>query len=563
MRKASGCFNWISIAFLFLVIRFPAQSQSCTVAPAGLVSWWTGDTNENDIIGGNNPSMVNAVTLVPGEVKDGFTFGIDGYIEIPAATNLANQQFTWTAWVMPAGPGSTNDQYGSVIVVENSNSVIDVVALDWRDNPDDRFLFVFGDQTYEIIYSTDTFPSGSFYFVAGTYDGTTFRLYVNGISEGSYAETKTIPYNSDPWVIGQSFATTPNFRTWNGIIDELQAYNVALTQAQIQQIYNAGSAGVCKGLTFTPTSLKFPRSTVGTTSAPLTSTVTNAFPLPVAISDVVTRGDFAQTNTCPASPATLLSGATCSVSVTFSPTEAGTRTGWVGFVHNAPASPQYVGLEGASTDIGLSPAALKYTDQVVGTSSAPQTVTVTNVGSTAVNFTGSGIVIAGTDPADFTISNNTCGASLAGDSECTIGVEFTPTANGTLTSTLAFNDDSGASPQTVALGGAATDISLSTTLLDFGSHKVGTTSAAHSVTVTNIGTATVDFTGSGITIAGPDAGDFVISANTCGTSLAGSAQCKVSVEFKPAATGTRTADLLFNDNGGSSPQHAVLYGLGM
>lgn len=78
-----------------------AQPQSCTPAPPGLVSWWTGDTNENDIVGGNNPLAVQAVTLVPGEVENGFTFGKDGYIQIPDAANLANQTFTWLAWAMP------------------------------------------------------------------------------------------------------------------------------------------------------------------------------------------------------------------------------------------------------------------------------------------------------------------------------------------------------------------------------------------------------------------------------------------------------------------------------
>ena len=114
----------------------------------------------------------------------------------------------------------------------------------------------------------------------------------------------------------------------------------------------------------------------------------------------------------------------------------------------------------------------------------------------------------------------------------------------------------------VVLTGAATDVSPSTTLLNFHSHAVGTTSAAHSVTVTNVGTATVNFTGSGIVIAGADPADFAISANTCGASLAAGVECQVSVKFKPSTTGARTALLEFNDDGGASPQYVVLYGSG-
>jgi hypothetical protein len=83
MRIALARPNCIQVLLLLLLCCLPALPQSCVVAPSGLVSWWTGDSNENDIIGGNNPDAVNAVTLVPAEVKDGFTFGSDGYIEIP------------------------------------------------------------------------------------------------------------------------------------------------------------------------------------------------------------------------------------------------------------------------------------------------------------------------------------------------------------------------------------------------------------------------------------------------------------------------------------------------
>ena len=78
------------IAFYWFCL-FPAaraQPRCCAPAPPGLVSWWTGDTNENDIIGGNNPLVVQAVTVVPGEVGNGFTFGKDGYIQIPNAPIL-------------------------------------------------------------------------------------------------------------------------------------------------------------------------------------------------------------------------------------------------------------------------------------------------------------------------------------------------------------------------------------------------------------------------------------------------------------------------------------------
>src|SRR5580658_2210537 len=431
----------------------PTTAPPCVVAPAGLVSWWPGDANENDIIGGNNPFAVQAVTLVPAEVLDGFTFGTEGYIQIPAASNLANQTFTWAAWARPDGPGPNNDAYGSVVFQQDWDTS-DGVSL-WWSGLDDRFRFAFGNVSSELIASSDAFPTGAFYFLAATYDGSNFQLYVNGVPVGSYAETKTMTYSSNPWMIGSTQPSLINEgypRTWNGVIDEVQAYNAALSQSEIQAIYTSGSAGECKGLTYSPASLKFPRQAVGTTSAPRAVTATNAFPLAVTVDKVKTSGDFAQTNAC----STLAPGATCTVNVTFTPTAPGTQKGKLTIADSAPYSPQKVSLTGSGSDIELSVTRLNLGSRAVGSTSKAKPVTATNVGTALVTFTGSGIVLAGADPGDFVISANTCGPSLASDTNCTVSIEFKPTATGTRTATLEFNDDGGASPQTVALTGNGT-----------------------------------------------------------------------------------------------------------
>jgi hypothetical protein len=317
--------------------------------------------------------------------------------------------------------------------------------------------------------------------------------------------------------------------------------------------YTVGT-GTCKGLVFSPASLSFPRQPLGTTSAPKTVTATNAFPLSVTVGSITTSGDFAQTNNC----ATVAPGATCNANITFNPTHPGTRHGTLTFDSNAPASPQTVGLTGAATDISLSPTRLNFGTYPVGTASAPKTVTVTNVGSTVVTFTAIGI--KGTDPQDFVISNNNC-PSLAPGASCPVSVEFKPTAAGTRTATLEFSDNGGASPQTVSLTGKGTNISLAPARLNFGNHPVGSTSATRTITVTNAGAVTVNFTGSpGIT--GTDPQDFSLSSGTCGASLAAGASCTIGVRFAPTATGARIATLSVFDDDAGSPQTAVLFGTG-
>ena len=90
----------------------------------------------------------------------------------------------------------------------------------------------------------------------------------------------------------------------------------------------------------------------------------------------------------------------------------------------------------------------------------------------------------------------------------------------------------------------------------FASQKVGTTSGPQTITVENYGNATLTL--SKVSVTGP----FVISANTCGTSLGAGLTCTISVEFKPTQTGPASGDLVLTDNAGDSPQMLALSGTG-
>ena len=145
-------------------------------------------------------------------------------------------------------------------------------------------------------------------------------------------------------------------------------------------------------------------------------------------------------------------GGSCAVSVTFKPTAKGTRKGNLTFTDDAPTSPQIVALAGTGTAIRLTPSSLTLGTVAVGNSSLPQTITVTNVSGATVTFTSIGV--AGLNPADFRISSNTCGATLAGGASCNVGITFKPTATGTRKATLKLLDDGGGSPQTATLKAA-------------------------------------------------------------------------------------------------------------
>ncbi|HEV2380406.1 MAG TPA: FG-GAP-like repeat-containing protein [Terriglobia bacterium] len=204
----------------------------------------------------------------------------------------------------------------------------------------------------------------------------------------------------------------------------------------------------------------------------------------------------------------------------------------------------------------LSLTSLSFSTQLVGTSSASKPVTLTNTGAATLTITS--ISISGSNPADFSETNN-CGSSVAAGASCTISVTFKPTAKGTRTASLSIVDNAPGSPQTVSLTGAGTEVKLSPASLNFGSVQVGHRSAAKTVTLTNTGTVLLSITNIGIT--GTNGGDFA-ETNTCGVTLGAGSSCSISVMFTPRAKGNRTGSLSISDNGGGSPQTVSVSGTG-
>lgn len=309
-------------------------------------------------------------------------------------------------------------------------------------------------------------------------------------------------------------------------------------------------------VSLSPTSLTFGVQVLGTTSGSKNVVLKNTGTTALAVASIVVSGDFTiPANTCASSVAPQ---ASCTISIGFKPTAVGTRTGSLTITDNASGSPHTVSLSGTATAVSVSASTLSFSPQLLGTTSAGRTITVTNHSATALSF--SGITVGGTNAADFLIASKTCGSSLAGSSTCTVTLQFRPALIGPESASLNFSDNGGASPQTVHMSGSGTVVTLSRSSMSFAAQTVATTSAPQSVTLNNHGSTTLHI--NSISISGTSASDFLISFNSCPPDLVANTSCTVSVEFRPTATGTRTASLAFSDNGGASPQVVKLTGTG-
>jgi len=221
--------------------------------------------------------------------------------------------------------------------------------------------------------------------------------------------------------------------------------------------------------------LSFGNITLSSSSPAQTVTLTNSGSATLSITSITAAGDFAENSTCGNS---LAGGANCSISVTFAPTVVGTRAGLLTIADNASGSPQTVALTGTgiapvvtAPTVTLSLTSLTFSPQTDGTTSAAQTITMTNSGTASLTIAS--IVASG----DFAQTNN-CGTSVGAGSGCMISVTFTPTAAGTRAGTLTITDNAGGSPQTVALSGGGQAVSVSTSSTALSIPSAGGTATA-------------------------------------------------------------------------------------
>ena len=192
-------------------------------------------------------------------------------------------------------------------------------------------------------------------------------------------------------------------------------------------------------------SLSFGNQNTGSTSSAQTITLSNAGTGTLDIASVTISGanaaDYAiLARNC---GSTLAPSTGCGVEITFTPSAAGSRVATLTFTNNAnntTGSTQSVSLSGtgvSAPQAAVAPSSLSFAVTTIGSTTAAQTVTITN-GGAAVLTIGS-IKLGGTDPGDFA-STTTCGASLSAGGSCTVSITFKPTAAGSRAATLTITE---------------------------------------------------------------------------------------------------------------------------
>lgn len=216
----------------------------CADVPQRLVAWYPGDGNANDITSDNNGmikgELKGLATFVSGKVGQAFSFdGYDDYIQ--ASSTMANDPTTagsLGAWVKFNKTPSSVSRIMQIIGKGGDGTDFDLQADQYN-----KFRFYVG--AGKNVSSNTIIEAGKWYYVVGAWDSKIgLKMYIDGVLENSNETLTTRKPSGQKLEIGAQ----PVFggRYFDGLIDEVEIYNRALTSAEILSIFQAGSVGKCK-----------------------------------------------------------------------------------------------------------------------------------------------------------------------------------------------------------------------------------------------------------------------------------------------------------------------------
>ena len=325
--------------------------------------------------------------------------------------------------------------------------------------------------------------------------------------------------------------------------------------------------GIAPAITLRPGPVDFGSVALGTSSSVQTIVLENDGTANLSVDAITLSGNFIDTGsgTCDSvTPFTLAARASCTVELTFTPTQVGTQDGTLTVAGEASTLTDSIALAGTGMAPGLSltPTELDFGSVEVGTTSLTRSVTLENTSN--LPLTLDSVTITG-DFADAV--TGTCTAApftLAASANCTLDVIFAPTSTGPHNGELAVASNAPTSPDSITLTGTgvaagAPIISLTPNPLDFGPVPLGS-SSTRALLIENSGTAALDIN----TFTLPS---FVSNAGsgTCAAppfTLAVGQSCTVDMLFTPTGVMAYDDTLTITSNAASSPDSVRVTGQG-
>ncbi len=316
---------------------------------------------------------------------------------------------------------------------------------------------------------------------------------------------------------------------------------------------------IASGLTASASALSFGNEQLNSPSAPQLLTITNPGKSEVIFSEVTSSAlDFRLVHNCALAPDPMPAGGSCGISIQFVPIAVGPRSGTITIAIGGDRSlpPLIISLAGNGTNspVKLSQTYLPFRTLLVGMTSMPQVVRLTNRSNT-----DPARITSITISPDFELAatNAQCAAgnTLAPLASCNLSVVWAPTDSGTRSGQVMIADSDAASPHIIDLQATATGVRLSSGTLRWNPTAVGKTGNSQSVEVRNEGHTPIE-------IESIEASGDFFQQNTCGKELIQHQNCLITIWFQPTDAGKRVGTVLIHDSDPTKVQQTFLTGVG-
>ena len=522
-----------------------------------------------------NPIAPVAVAGPAQTVNMGATVQLDGS---GSSSDNGTPSYQWSLLSVPAGSKaalSANNKVNPTFVADTTGSYVAqlVVSDGTLSSVPSTVLItaiapglalspgsvVFGNQ----LVSTTSASTPVTITSSGTASLTINAITISGANAGDFA----LSGPALPITLSPGLQTTINVTfTPSGTGDRAASLNITDNAGSSPQSLSLAGTGTAPTMGINPAALAFGKQGVGTPGT-LPLSILNSGTGDLNITSIAISGanasDFSYTSS--QLPIKVAAGGSATISVTFQPPTTGDLAAVLSITDNATGSPQAVNLTGTGVQPGitLSATSLTFAGQLVGSTSSPQTLTITNSGTADLNI--SNVSLTGPNASAFGfVPASQLPIKVSAGATTTVNVTFSPTATGGANATLSVTSNAPGSPNSVTLSGTGTQptLSLSASSLTFADTQVGSTSQAQTLTISNTGTA--DLIISSLAISGTNSAEFTFSsaAPTLPLTISAGKNTSVNFVFSPKGGGARSAVLTVGSNAGPA-QSVTFQGTGL
>ena len=296
---------------------------------------------------GNNGSIGTATWTTAGKYGGALSFNGSAKVVVPDSASLhLTTGVTLEAWVKP----SVVDSTWRDVVYKGDDIYYLEATTPALGRPATGVTTTSG---HSNTYGTAALPVNTWTHLAQTFDGTTVRLYVNGVQVASTAQSGSLVSSTYPLEIGGDSIYAQYFE---GLIDEVRVFNVARTPTQIQADMGTPVGSTVPIVSLSSASVDFGQGAIGVTTGANDVTLANVGGATLSIGSIAisgtSAGDFAQTNTC---GSTLAAGSSCTIAVTFTPGATGSRNASLSVQDDAAGAPHAIALAGTGVAVLVTP----------------------------------------------------------------------------------------------------------------------------------------------------------------------------------------------------------------